>query len=72
MQKASESIGEFLALMQSQFMWLDIPIDDRHQVFIVRNNLFEIRTLGELARVCRRVESVTQSVGMSLPFESQN
>lgn len=81
-QKASESIGEFLALMQSQFMWLDIPIDDQHQVFIVRNNLlpkfaqgvapFEIRTLGELARVCRRVESATQSVGMSLPFESQN
>lgn len=79
-QRANESIGEFLALMQSQFMWLDIPIDD-HQVFIVRNNLlpkfaqgvapFEIRTLSELAKVCRRVESATQSVNMSLPFESQ-
>lgn len=81
-QKAGESIGEFLALMQSQFMWLGIPIDDLHKVFIVRNNLlpkyaqsiaaFEIRNLAELAQVCRRVESATQSVSMNLPFESPN
>lgn len=81
-QKPGESIGEFLALMQSLFTWLDIPIDNLHQVFIVRNNLlpkysqgvapFEIRSLSELAKVCRRVESATQSVTMSLPFESHN
>lgn len=81
-QKTGESIGEFLALMELQFTWLDIPMDDQHKVFIVRNNLlpkyaqsiaaFEIRTLSDLAQVCRRVESATQSVSMNLPFESQN
>lgn len=61
-----------MALMQSQFMWLDIPIDDQLPKFAQGVAPFEIRTLSELARVCRRVESATQSVSMSLPFESQN
>lgn len=80
-QRSTESVGEFLALMQAQFMWLGVPLAEPHKVFIVRNNLlpkyaqgvapFEVRSLEELGRVCKRIESSTV-VSLGLPFESQN
>lgn len=81
-QRNNESVGEFLALMQSQFMWLGVPLAESHKVFIVRNNLlqkfaqgvapFEVRSLEELGKVCRRIESSSTSYSLGLPFESQN
>lgn len=79
-QRSTESVGEFLALMQSQFRWLGVPLAEPHKVFMVRNNLlpkyaqgvapFEVRSLEELGRICKRIES--SSVSLGLPFESQN
>lgn len=79
-QKSSESIGEFMALMMSLFRWLDVPLDEQHKVYIVRNNLlprymsgvapFRIVTLAQLAQVCRQVESASQSANIGLPFEN--
>lgn len=80
-QKSSESFGEYLTHMQSMFNWLDIPIDDKHKLYIVQRNLLpryatcvapiEIRSIRHLAEVCRRVDSANppsrNSVG--LPFE---
>lgn len=79
-QKSSETVGEFLALMLSLFRWLEVPISESHKVYIVRNNLlpkyalgvapFNVQSVAELAQLCRRIESASQSDNIGLPFDS--
>lgn len=81
-QKPNEPVGEFLAMMESLFMWLDVPLTEQHKVFMVKSNMlpkyaqgvaaFPIQSLAMLGRVCRRIESSSSSVSIGLPFESQN
>lgn len=79
-QKPTETVGEFLALMMSLFRWLDVQITEQHKIYIVQNNLlpkfaygvapFNINSVAELAQVCRRIESSSQTNNIGLPFEN--
>lgn len=81
-QKSNESVGEFLALMESLFMWLDVPLTEQHKVFMVKTNMlpryaqgvapFPIQSLAMLGQICRRIESSSSNISLGLPFESQN
>lgn len=84
-QKSTESFGEYITLMKSLFKWLNVPINETHQLFIVKKNLLpryamgvaanNLRTIRELSEVCRRIDSATTAASAShtvLPFENQS
>lgn len=83
-QKSTESFGEYLTHMQSLFRCVSLPIPEQHKLYIVQKNLspryslcvapIEIRSLKQLAEVCRRVDSAntTNRTAIGLPFEQQS
>lgn len=72
-----------LTHMQSLFRCLTIPIAEQHKLYIIQKNLasryalcvapIEIRSIRQLAEICRIVDSVntTNRTVLGLPFEQQ-
>lgn len=65
-QKPTETFAEYLDMMQTFFKYLSIPIDDRHKLCILEENMLakyavavaavEIQSMKQLANVCRRID----------------
>lgn len=78
-QKYNESFGEFITHMQALFKCLSVPLEEDHKLYMIQKNLspryalsiapLDIRTVNQLAEICRRIDMRCSKQTIPLPFQ---